>query len=208
MKKIIFLDTVTTGTHPERCGIYRLGGIYTEDGIERKRFEFRMRPFPNARINDESLYITGETRASLTCYSAEKDVFGQFIKFLDGIIDVRNARNKAYIAGFNVSSMDIPFLKEWFRKNGNEHFRDYFYVQNLDMMNIAAFALVEVRDSMPNFHLETVARFLEIRTRNLAQYDCIKNAKVSLDIYRKLQTQFGLSMCQDTTETKDTCKNY
>ncbi len=208
MKKIIFLDTVATGTNPDRCCIYRIGGIYTEDGVEKKRFEMRMRPFPNARINDQSLYITGETRASLTCYPSEAEVFGQFISFLDGIIDVRNARDKAYIAGFNVSSLDIPFIKEWFRRNGNERFRDYFYVQNLDMMNIAAFALVGLRDNMPDFHLETVARFLEIRHPRLSEYDSINNAKTSLEIYRKLQTTFGLSKCADTSEATDITRNF
>ena len=42
MNKILFVDTLTTGMNTERCAIYRIGGIYTEDGVEKKRFDFKV----------------------------------------------------------------------------------------------------------------------------------------------------------------------
>ncbi len=207
MNKILFIDTVTTGMNPERCGIYRLGGIYTENGVEKKRFEFRMRPFRNARMSDQSLWIGNETRASLLDYKDESEVFASFVEFLGEIIDIKNPHDKAYLAGFNSSAFDVPFLKELFHRNGNNRFRDFFYVQTIDIMSLSAFALMNVRSRMPDFYLETAARFLEVPVKDNEKYDCIAKAKTALDIYRKLETQFGLGKCPDTSEASEIIKN-
>ncbi len=208
MNKIFFIDTVTTGMNPDRCAIYRIGGIYTEDGVERSRFELRMRPFANARIAEQSLWICGESRSSLLVYQDESAVFKSFIQYVDQYVDLKNPRDKAYIAGFNTSAFDVPFIREWFYRNGNERFRDYFHVQAIDLMTLAAFALMPYRSSMPDFHLETAARFLEVRTPSGESYDCISNAKTCLEMYRKLQRRFGLAECKELAEATTIVKNF
>lgn len=208
MNKVLFIDTLTTGMNPERCSIYRLGGIYTEDDEEKARFEIRMRPFPNARINEQSIWISGESRSSLLVYPKEEDAFAFFINWLDSIVNVKNPNDKVYLAGYNCSGLDMPFLREWFRRNGNERFRDYFHVQVIDVMSIAAFALMASRSRMPDFHIETTARFLEVVPKETAVYDCLSKAKTSLDIYRKLEKRFGLAECLNTDEIADVVTNY
>lgn len=208
MNKIIFIDTLTTGMNPERCSIYRLGGICTENGTETIRFEFRMRPFNNARISEQSLWIAGESRSSLLVYKSEADAFKDFTAFLDTIIDIRNPRDKAYLAGFNAPAFDVPFLKEWFHRNGNERFRDYFYVQSIDTMCLATVTLMNYRSNMPDFHLETAARFMEVTPSVSERYDCILNAKTSLDIYRKFESRCGLGECRNVTPAAHIVKNY
>lgn len=208
MNKILFIDTITTGMNTERCAIYRIGGIYTENGVECKRFEFRMRPYINARISEQSLWISGETRASLLVYPDQKDAFESFLKFLDSIVSIKNPKDKLYIGGFNVSAFDVPFLREWFKRNGNERFRDYFYVQSIDTMCLATVTLMNTRQNMPDFHLETAARFMQIKATTPGSYDCISNAKLSLDIYRKVEKRCGLGECIDTTESKEIITNF
>lgn len=208
MKKILFIDTVTTGMNPEKCSIYRIGGIYTIDGVEQKRFEFRMRPFINARISEQSLWISGESRSSLIVYPDEKDVFKTFTDYLDTIVDIRNPKDKLYLAGFNVTAFDAFFLREWFRRNGNERFRDYFYVQTIDTMCLATVALMNTRHNMPDFHLETAARFMHVKAAVSQSYDCIVNAKTSLDIYRAFEKRCGLGECLDDSEATDVTTNF
>ena len=203
MQKILFIDTMATGMNPERCAIYRLGGIYTENGVEKARFEFRACPWAGAKISEQSLWICSETRASLARYPKSEDAFRDFIAFLDKRIDVRNPGDKAYIAGFNASALDVPFLREWFRKNGNERFRDYFYVQTLDLMSVSAFALINERRDMQGFHLNDVAQRLDIYYPGNENYDCIENSKVCLDIFRLLQRQMGIN---DYYRNTDTCE--
>ena len=208
MNKILFIDTVTTGMNPEKCAIYRIGGIYTIDGVEQKRFELRMRPFANARISEQSLWISGESRSSLLIYPDEKAAFARFVEFLNDIVDIKNPKDKIYLAGFNSTAFDVPFLREWFRRNGNERFRDYFYVQTIDTMCLATVMLIKTRHNMPDFHLETAARFMHVKAVATQSYDCLTNAKTSLEIYRAFEKRCGLGECLDNTEATEVKTNY
>lgn len=210
MNKILFLDTVTTGMGPEinRYGIYRFGGIYTEDGVEKERFEFKLRPFSGARMVDSSLWITGESRSGLIYCEDEASAFARFTDLLDRHVNVKNAADKICIAGFNAMSVDIPFLKEMFKRNSNPHFRDYFRYQGIELMSVCALALMKNRVELPNFHLDIAARTLGILPTRGEQYSCIDSAKTCLDMYRKLSIQFGLEPCRDLTVTHNLTKNF
>lgn len=204
MNKILFIDTMTTGMNQSQCCIYRLGGIITEDGAERQRFELRMCPPRGAKIFENSLYITGETKGGLLRYPDEKTVLDDFIRIISKYVNLRNPLDKIYIAGFNVASFDIAFLREWFRRNGNETFRNYFHMQTIDLMSIAAYHLMDERNRMDDFHLETVARYLGVPFEGGRSYDCLANAKLCLDIYRKLKT--GETV--EEQEKTETYRNY
>ena len=208
MNKFLFIDQATTGKNPDRCAIYRIGGIYAEDGVEKKRFEFRMRPFLNARISEESLWICGESRSSLLIYRDERDVFKEFVGLLDTLVNVRSPQDKLYIAGYSPASYEVPFLTEWFRRNGNEHFRHYFHYQSIDVMCLAAVLLMNRRHLMPDFTLESAARHLGIMIPHTDSYNCIINAKASLDIYREFERRAGLGDCRDTAPASETVKNF
>ena len=147
-------------------------------------------------------------RSILAGYPDQEKTFLEFIHMLDTFVEVRNSRDKMYIAGFNAATMDVPFLWEWFRRNGNERNRDYFHMQIIDMMNISAFVLMNERQRMQDFKLESVARQLHIYSGEGDTFDCIQNAKTTLDIYRKLRERFGLQLFEDLTETDDFVKNF
>ena len=208
MKKILFLDTLTTGMNTERCAIYHLGGIYTEDGIETVQLDLKVRPFVNARINEQSLWIGGVDRSVVVHYPDQEQAFKTFIDFLDSVVDVRNSNDKMYLAGFNAAAFDVPFLYEWFRRNGNERFRDYFHMQTLDMMSVAAFGLIGRRRAMPDFKLESVARELGIPVPDTQNCDCITNARVALEIFRFLQQRFGIDEYTDDSFAEKFVRNF
>ena len=208
MNKILFIDILSTGMDVKRCAIYRIGGIYTEDGQEKKRFDFRVRPFQGARISDQSLWVGGVDRTALAAYPDQEKAFSDFIAMLDGFVEVRNSRDKMYLGGFNTATMDAPFLLQWFNWNRNERYRDYFHMQILDMMTVAGFALMDQRRSMQDFKLESVARQLNIYSGEGDTSNCVQNAKTSLDIYRHMRTRFGLEEFTETPECTDILKNY
>lgn len=208
MKKILFVDCLTTGMNTERCAIYNLSGIYTEDGVEVKRIDLHIRPFPGARINDQSLWIGGVNRATVAAYPEQEKGFQTLIEFLDQCVDVRNSHDKIYIAGFNSAAFDMPFLWELFRRNGNERFRNYFHMQVLDVMSVAAFGLLDKRRAMPDFKLESVARELGIEPDTQTVGNGLQNARTSLEIFWKLQQNFGLWEFSDFSEAEQTVKNY
>lgn len=208
MYKILFVDSVTTGMSPEKCAIYRLGGIFTVNGVEKLRFELRMRPFDTARIADQSLWICNETRSSLIYYPSQEEGFKDFIKLLDRQVNLHNSKDKIFIGGFNTDRFEYPFLREWFRRNGNERFRDYFYVQTIDMMSITNLKVLTKRTSLPDFHLETAARHIGITAAGTDKYDCIQNSKTCLDMFRKISFEWGIDNVQDDSITAVCYKNF
>ena len=208
MNKILFIDSVTTGMNPEKCAIYRIGGIFTVNGEETQRFELRMRPFPNARISDQSLWICNETRSSLIRYPDQEEAFSDFLNLLNGQVNLRNPKDKAFIAGFNVDRFEYPFLREWFHRNGNERFRDYFYVQTIDLMNLTNFRFLDKRNEFQDFFLDTAARQLGVPTSGEDRYNCIENSSTCLQMYRKLAAEWAFADCKDSDKAADTFTNF
>lgn len=208
MNKILFIDSVTTGMNPEKCAIYRIGGIFTVNGRETVRFELRMRPFPNARISDQSLWICKETRSSLIYYPDQAEAFADFIKLLNAQVNLHNPKDKIFIAGFNCDRFEYAFINEWFRRNGNERFRDYFYVQTIDLMTLANFRFIEKRHQFHDFFLETAARQLGVPVPGDDRYDCITNSKTCLDMYRKLAMEWAVADIEESKPATEIFKNF
>ena len=208
MYKILFLDSATTGMSPESCAIYRLGGIFTVDAEEKLRFELRMCPPRDAFIKKESLGICNESVRSLSYYPDQKEAFKDFIRLLDEHVNVRDPKDKIFIGGFNTDRFEYPFLREWFRQNGNLRFKDYFYVQTIDMMSIMNLRVLTNRPNLPDFHLETAARQLGVITAWDKKYDSIRNSKVCLDMFRQVAREWCIDDCWDESVTEKTYRNF
>lgn len=195
MNKILFIDTLATGVHLERCAIYRIGGILCTENVneikEVRRFDFAVRPFSGARIAENSLWIGGVTRSTLAGYPPQEAAFADFYKLLEDAVNVKNVKDKLYLCGFNVSAFDAPLLKNWFLRNENGRYRDCFYMQTIDLMSIAAFALMNFRSDMPDFHLETAAKNLGINPTKSARYSCLDNAETCIKMYVELKRRLG-----------------
>lgn len=208
MYKILFIDTLTTGMNPDKCAIYRIGGIFTVNGREVRRFDLHVRPFDNARISDQCIWISGETRTSVIRYPDQEEAFKTFLSLLDEQVNIHNPKDKIHLGGFNTDRFDYPFIREWFRRNGNEHFRDYFYVQTLDMMSITNFSLLKTRSDMEDFYLETAARELGVRPAGEDRYDCVANSRTCLEMFHVLSKRFVIDDVSQKDELTETFRNY
>lgn len=190
MYKILFIDTFATGLDAERCAIYRIGGVVCNADAtamrEKVRFEFNVRPTAGARISDNSLWIGGVSKSDLLRYARQEDAFDRLLELLDAEVNVRNPKDKMFVAGFNAAAFDVPFLKNWFRINGRQNYRDYFYVQTIDLMSIAAFALAGERKGMTDFCLGSAARALGVGDGHSGGTSPLENALLAMDIYRAL----------------------
>ena len=195
MNKILFIDILTTGLNPQKCGIYAIGGILCEDTQsvirETKRFEFRLRPSDGARIIDNSLWLGGITRSHLLYYQREDEVLKAFVDIMSEAVNSSDPEDKIFICGFNCTTLDMPFLKEWYERNGNKRFRDCFHMQTIDLMSIATYALMSERHTMREFNLSTVSRKLGIVAKTSEHYACMDNVETCIQIYRKLKERLG-----------------
>ncbi len=211
MKKILFLDTLATGLNPERCAIYNVGGILCEETLETmteiRRFDLRLRPWEGARVTDNSLWVGGVRRSDLVQYPPQDTVFAAFFKLLESAVAIDNPRDKIYLSGFNASAFDAPFIRNWFFRNDCSRFRDCFFVQTVDLMTLSAFALMNERENMPDFHLETAARFLGVSPTKGERYSCLDNAETCLKIYMALKERLLTSPPNEWIRTEEILKN-
>ena len=64
-KKILWVDTETTGTDPGKNGIIQLAGVLEINGHEISSFDLKIRPFAEDVIEDTALAVNGFTREEL-----------------------------------------------------------------------------------------------------------------------------------------------
>lgn len=206
--KILFLDAVTTGYKPEKHSIYRLGGIFTENGEEKTRFEYKVGLPKDAYVAEESLMITGETRSGILRYPRYQDVFADFIKLLDKHVNLYDMDDKIHIGGFTASMLEFPFLKQWFIKNGNNDFKNYFHMQTIDISVLANFALLDEDTVRRGANLWATAEKLGITPHISRQYSCLDDARTALDMYHELRVRFHQEEKRDIPELKDVIRNF
>ena len=212
MNKILFIDILATGTNPQKCGIYAIGGILCEDTFseikEIQRFEFRISPYEGARIMDSSLWIGGITRSELFQFQKEDEVLNTFISMMAKSVNFSNPNDKVFICGFNSTAFDLPFLKELYERNGHKKFRDCFHMQTIDLLSLSAFALMQERTSMREFNLSTVSRKLEIVPKTSPKYCCLDNSDTCLEIYRKLKERLKAGEYGTLIKCDNIIKNF
>lgn len=161
--KLLFFDLETTGTYPGKHGIHQMSGMIVIDGEIKEKFDFKVRPNPQAEILDEALEVAGVTRDQILAYPPMGEVYHQFV---DGIlakyVDRYNKTDKFFLVGYNNASFDNQFLRGFFLQNGDKYFGSWFWANCMDVMVLATPYLAAKRAEMKDFKQGTVAKALGI----------------------------------------------
>lgn len=162
--KLLFFDLETTGTYPGKHGIHQMSGMIVIDGEIKEKFDFKVRPNPQAEILDEALEVAGVTRDQILAYPPMGEVYHQFV---DGIlakyVDRYNKTDKFFLVGYNNASFDNQFLRGFFLQNGDKYFGSWFWANCMDVMVLATPYLAAKRAEMKDFKQGTVAKTLGIQ---------------------------------------------
>lgn len=173
--KLFFFDLETTGTNPGRHGIHQISGEIMVDGVTREQFDFKVRPNPQAQIEEDALKVGGVTKEQILAYPPMYDIYRKLINMLEKYVDKYNKKDKYFLVGFNNASFDNQFLRGFFLQNGDQYFGSWFWSNSFNVMVLATPYLAANRAEMENFKLATVAKALgiEVSEDNLhdASYD-------------------------------------
>ncbi|NDV66761.1 3'-5' exonuclease [Bacteroides sp. 224] len=181
--KIVFFDLETTGTLPNRHGIHQISGEIVIDGETKETFDFNVCPNPQAEILEEALKIAGVTKEQILAYPPMSVVFKQFVEMLGKYVDKYDKKDKYYLAGFNNSAFDNPFLRGWFLQNGDNYFGSWFWSNSFDLMILATPHLAHKQPEMENFRLATVAKHLGIEVIEEKLHDASYDIALTKAIY-------------------------
>ena len=191
MTKIIYIDTETTGLDREKCAITQLAGVIRV-GDQEEEFNFFMAPHEGAEISDEALFLQGKTLEEVMAYPSAKIQYVNFCTLLGKYVEKFDKQDKFFLFGWNVG-YDADMVRAWFTRNGDKYFGSWFWTPPIDIMSIAAKALVQVRPSLPNFKLETVYRCLFPEDGKIEFHD----ARADIAATRKIARKIGVGIVPD-----------
>jgi DNA polymerase-3 subunit epsilon len=173
--KLFFFDLETTGVKYWKNGIHQISGAIEIDGEIKERFNFNVKPFKQALIEDEALAVAGISRNDLDQYSEFEKVYCEIITMLSKYVDKYDRTDKFFLVGYNNASFDNAFFRAFFVQNNDNYFGSWFWSSPIDVFVLASQHLMEDRHTMMDFKLKTVAKHLgiEIDESRLheAQYD-------------------------------------
>lgn len=182
--KLLFFDLETTGTYPGKHGIHQMSGMIVIDGEIKEKFDFKVRPNPQAEILDEALEVAGVTRDQILAYPPMGEVYHQFV---DGIlakyVDRYNKTDKFFLVGYNNASFDNQFLRGFFLQNGDKYFGSWFWANCMDVMVLATPYLAAKRAEMKDFKQGTVAKALGIPVEDEKLHDVLYDIEICKAIF-------------------------
>ncbi len=185
-RKILFYDLETTGVNHWENAIHHLSGCIDIDGEIVETFDFRIAPYKGAVVVPGALAVSKTTEADLATFMTPLEAHAKFIEILDKYVNRFNKSDKMFMAGYNNASFDNNFLRKFFDVVGDKFFGSYFWPNPFDVYVLASFILMEERDKLANFKLETVADYLFIRFDRDSLHKADTDVKLTRDLYYKL----------------------
>ena len=137
-KKMLWIDTETTGLDPNKNGVIQIAALYEEGKIPYyANTPVIFNELSNAmgcKIDKEALRINGHKKKKIKKYPA--DTFEHFIDFLDDKVNKFNKEDKMTIMGYNVK-FDLEMLHGWAKREKYEYLGSYLDWRVVDVLVIA-----------------------------------------------------------------------
>lgn len=188
-RKICWLDLETTGLDAVRHGVIQIAGFIEVNGSINGVFDFHVRPFPDQVIDLAALAVNGMPVCKVEAFPVPFDVFRELVEMFSIYVDRWNASDRMFFAGYH-AGFDERFLREFFRRCGDERFDDWFARPALDVAVIAMDALGGQWNALSDHKLQTVAQYLDVCPDG-RPHDALCDAKLAMDVYRACRNLKG-----------------
>lgn len=182
--KLFYYNLETTGVKFWKNGIHQISGSIEIDGIVREYFNFKVRPYKDAFIEDEALKVGNVTKEQILNYAPMDEVYRELIAIISKYVDKFDKRDKFFTFGYNSASFDDAFFRAWFVQNGDMYFGSWFAFPNIDVAILAAQFLNKTRMSMIDFKLKTVAKEIGIVIDESKLHDASYDIMLTREIYK------------------------
>ena len=160
-KKVLYFDTETTGTDPNRHAIIQLSGMIEIDGEVVETFNYKIRPLQSDEIDPEALRVHGITEAEMDAYPEPKVVLGQFLALLEKYCNKFDRNDKYYPAGYNVR-FDLDMIHAFARKQGEKYLGSFLAWIPIDAMPLVHYLVTQSDFRLPDYKLKTVCDHFKI----------------------------------------------
>ncbi len=185
--KLFVYDLETTGVRFWKNGIHQIAGKIIINGEIKEEFDYRVKPYFKALIEDEALKVGGVTRADLESYEDMGAVYKKLTQMLRKYVNPFAKKDKYHLVGYNNASFDNNFFRAFFTQCGDNYFGSFFWSDSIDVFVLASHKLMEERANLENFKQSTVAKYLGIEVDDSKLHDAQYDIDLCLQIYDKVK---------------------
>lgn len=182
--KIFWFDLETTGLNPEKHGLIQLGCLIDEDGEIKDKFEIKIKPFKLDLMTKGAFKKTGISIKDLKTFVEPIQAIQIFENFMDKYVNRYDRTDKFIMAGKNIQTFDIPFLRKFFEKCDNPYFGSWFHNMSIDINTIIAEAIFYYGLNLENYQLKTLCEVFDI---DLDAHDAMSDIIATRKLYYKLK---------------------
>lgn len=182
----MYIDFETTSKYYWQGCIHQIGGIIEIDGVEKEKFEFKVKPHPAAIIEQEALEVGGVTLEIINgpAYFTQAEVYSALVSMMGKYVDKFDKKDKFYVVAYNGASFDMNFFRSFFIQCGDKYFGSWFWSVCIDPMILAGQYLIQERADMENFQQKTVAKHMGIIIDETRLHDAVYDVEVMREIYK------------------------
>jgi DNA polymerase-3 subunit epsilon len=181
--KLFFYDLETTGLDSQKNAIHQMSGKIVIDGVEKTTFNFKVRPFIGALIDETALKIGHVTEEQIMLYPSCHQNYIAFVTLIQKYVNRFDTGDKFHLVGYNNASFDNHFLRNFFKVNKDDYFGSYFWSDSIDVMVLASHYLKKDRHNIYDFKLKTVAKWLKIEVDAKRLHDAEYDIELTEKIY-------------------------
>jgi len=198
MKKILFLDTETTGLDATKHGIIQLAMLMDIDGEFVDEISLDIQPFQTDLMsiqNDDNIFWadniiwkdeatpTGITFGDIAEFMHPYEAMGNIISFLDKHIAKFDKSDKCWIGGYN-TRFDLDFLSAFCQKAKFDYLGSYLNWRQLDALHLMWQIDFKATLALSSFKLEEVCKAYCI---DLKAHNAMSDIKATRELWYKLQ---------------------
>lgn len=185
--KVIYFDTETTGTNPEKHDIIQLAGMIVIDGKERETFDIRIRPINMDTVEQSALDVNGVTREMLETYQEPRVAYMKIIDMFSEHINKFNRNDKLIPIGYNIR-FDLDFMWQFFKKNNDNYFGSWVSSQYIDPLPMLYWLSYLGKIKLDNYKLSTVCAYFGIELNaHEAMSDIVATREVCNKVFKMLK---------------------
>lgn len=182
MKKVLWLDTETTGVNPVRNCLIQIGYMVEIESKIVAEGSILSRPFPDSVIDQGALDVHGKTVEEIQAYPPAKQAFNAFVFELGQFCNQYDKTDKFIMAGYNVR-FDNDMLRSYFNKCGSSYFGSWFFWPCLDVVSFLALRVAKSGLALSNFQLKTVCEKFRIP---LKAHDALADIRATRELFQML----------------------
>jgi DNA polymerase-3 subunit epsilon len=186
MEKLFFYDLETTGTKFWKNGIHQISGAIVIDGEIKEKFDFKVKPYGSASIEEEALKIGNVTKEQIMEYPSMLEVYFKITTMLSKYVDKFNKKDKFHLVGYNNSSFDNPFFRAFFVQNNDVYFGSWFWSDSIDVMVLASNKLRNKRSELVDFKQSSVAKYFGIEIDDSKLHDAEYDIEICIKIFNMI----------------------